>query len=919
MPKTFVCIDLETTSRAPKENEIIEIGVVKLKDQKIISQKEWCIKPKLSIPKFIFNLTGLKQKDFDAAPSFEDIAQELVDYIGDDTLVAHNASFDIPQLNRSLSKIGYPSLTNPVLDTKELALIIYPHIKSQKQGALCKQLGIPQEQLHRALDDAIGLAKLMGLIDIEKDSLKPPLIDAIERLVGNTNPTLTAYLCENREDKDDVSNFKPYLYSHLNKHQYSPPFRSTVSKKSIQTAYKRLETQQGYSRREQQEKISDFIWEQFEAQEHGVIEAGTGIGKTIAYLIPAICKSIQEQAPCIISTKTKLLQTQLFEKDALAMSDLFDEPIKITVLKGKENYCDIRQVQRLLPLLLSKKRDQNLEWCAFLNWLLNTKTGDLNELHPTLYENFYHATRYRYDAPQQIPDDACFYKFAKQEARASHVIITNHALCLTDLEAGTPSLPKPSCIIIDEAHTLESVATSTFTISLTKYRIQDLINRIKTNQQHSFLKALDKAMIALDPPTLRLIEDIRTSSNAVETGFKLWMETLYYLHDPELKKSGRKTQVIIDDELICTNQWRAVVEKMQHFVSNTHLLSAQFKQLKKTIEDEEKPPMQLIHHIDSILEDINDLEQNCNYILSADPEMISWIEILERKHTQIVSLHTAPIACNHRLAATLFNQSAPCICLSATLQINQSFDFFCTQTGLSISERATKTLAVETEFDLKKQCQLYCLKTDTEGQNNNDLSTMISKIAKGFQGKSLALFTAFETLLDCKRKTQRNLHNPYIEVIAQSPESQASSLITKFRSGHFPGVLMGVDSFWEGMDIKGPDLSCVIITKLPFHVPTDPIHASRAKMIEETQGNAFKNYSLPLAILKFKQGIGRLLRSHDDKGCIFILDPRLTSKPYGKLFLRELQHYDIQINNFESLLESSLNWYHGTDQKEAKQ
>lgn len=914
MTRTFICLDLETTSRVPEENEIIEIGIVKLQNQQIIDQRDWCIKPKLSIPKFIFNLTGLSKEDFEKAPRLEDVAQEIIDYIGNDTLVAHNADFDIPQLNRSLKRIGFPEFRNPVLDTKELALIIYPHIKSQKQGALCKQLGIPQDQHHRALDDAIGLAKLMALIENDRLRLKAPLIDAIDRLIGSSRPTLAAYLCEGREEKDEISNFKSYLYSHQQKHQYYEPFKSTVNRASIENAYQRLEENKDYKRRTQQETLSHYIWDQLEKGEHGVIEAGTGIGKTIAYLIPAICKSIQDQAPCIISTKTKLLQTQLYDKDAAAVSALFDEPIKITVLKGKENYCDVRQIEQLIPLIISQnKGEQNLLWCAYFNWLLNTKTGDLNELHPSLYEAFYHTTRYRYDSPQQVPDNTCFYKFAKQEARASHVIITNHALSLTDLENQTQSLPKPSSIIIDEAHTLESVATSTFTITLNKNRIQDLVNRIKTNQHNSFLRALEKSILSLDQATTRLIEDIRTSSNAIENTFKLWMESLFYLHDPEEKRSGRKTQVIINDDLICTQQWRGVIEHMEQFLSQTHLLMAQFKQLKKTILEEDTPPTSLLHHIESILEDIDELEQNGRYILSGDPEMISWIEMIERKHTQIVSIHTAPISCNQRLARTLFNQSAPCICLSATLQIKQSFDFFLDQVGLSLSQRPTGTLAIDTEFNLKEQCQVYVLNNGNDTLNTHDLSDMISRIARGFQGKSLALFTAFETLLDCKRKVQRQLHNPYIEVIAQSPDSQSNSLITKFRSGHFPSILMGVDSFWEGMDIKGPDLSCVIITKLPFHVPTDPIHASRSAKIESEQGNAFKHYSLPLAILKFKQGIGRLLRSHEDRGTIFILDPRLSSKPYGKLFLRELQAYNVQIDNFDALLDSSLSWYHGTD------
>ena len=187
-----------------------------------------------------------------------------------------------------------------------------------------------------------------------------------------------------------------------------------------------------------------------------------------------------------------------------------------------------------------------------------------------------------------------------------------------------------------------------------------------------------------------------------------------------------------------------------------------------------------------------------------------------------------------------------------------------------------------------------CLSDDSNGLTSKKLSNYIAKCAREFKGKTLGLFTSFESLLESKRDIQKQLSDPYINVIAQSPESQTSSLITKFKSSHFPSILLGVDSFWEGMDIKGPALSCVIITKLPFHVPTDPLHASRLTYYQNNNENGFKEYSLPLAILKLKQGIGRLIRSKDDTGIIFILDPRLGQKSYKKCFIREIDQYPIR-------------------------
>lgn len=913
-PQTIVCVDVETTGLSCIENEIIEIGAVKLVDGIITDQYISFVKPKGRIDTFVSELTGIHAGMLVDAPAFADIYKEFLTFLGDSLFVAHNVQFDYDMINHALARIGQPCLTNDLLDTQELTTILYPHIYSHKLSSLARHFKWTTDTYHRALHDALSVASLF--LQIEKDirQLNPLILSEGAKLIGDEKRGLKHYIQSVFSEvyKGESLHYKDYLSAYkkspAKKQESKLPnesiadFFSTSSK--LKTEFQQFEV------RSSQQKMAEFIDRCFQKSEHGIVEAGTGTGKSLAYLIPAIFWTNKHNTPIVISTNTKNLQNQLVYNDLPKLFSIMPF-FSYCVVKGKENYIDIEKFEAMYRSysLFLLKRDV-VEFLGLLSWILKTQTGDLSELHPNIYSRFYqlvHFTGFSESTAKRKLKEKCFVTKMRKKAKESNIIITNHALVFSDLISGAGILPEYQYLIVDEAHHLEEAATSSFSVEFNNFSSAEVIQFFIGKKQRAYFETIALLISSIPLAKEKLITvlaDVEALKDAQWVFFEQVAQLLSVYQGNA--KEGAKQQIRISPLVLENPAWQELTRVLQPITQLISKLCETLRSMNELLKDQSLPDLQdFAFKLTYISRLLNTLEDNLNFIFSENPQYVRWIESDKVNNRIHYSLIAAPIDCSVPLSDRLFNKKRSIIATSATLTIKNTFQYFIDQIGLAKSERPYQTCLLPSDYNYKEQANFYIIKdlpSFLENKEGNEkMAHLIAQTIKSRDGGVLVLFTSYKTLRGVYYSLKEFLKSSGISIYSQHLHGSRESMIERFKNDPSRSILLGVDSFWEGVDIPGNALNCVIMQKLPFAVPSDPLHSARMEHLELSGGNGFMSYLLPLAILKFKQGIGRLIRSKYDTGSIVVLDNRLFTKSYGKYFLDEVLHYNLVEANSQSL------------------
>ena len=618
-----------------------------------------------------------------------------------------------------------------------------------------------------------------------------------------------------------------------------------------------------YEYRPGQLAMAQAVAEALDQRRHLLVEAGTGIGKTLAYLVPAIATGRR----VIISTGTKNLQEQIFYKDIPFLQSILPRKFKATYLKGRSNYVCLNRLKRAesSPVLDGL---EEMDYFDLVNkWAYRSQTGDRAELTDLPEKvSFWRHINARSDIciGQKCPSfDPCFITKARQAALESDVVIVNHALFFADLALRDKEwgqvLPDYSAVIFDEAHQIEDIAAQYFGASVSSYQIDDLLGDISR-------------LILTDIDASR--EITKASARVSTMADNFW--TSFSGADP---RSSVRT---FDGEGRFVLRPDMFVRKLRGGEFEATAAGERFVNLKTALQ-RLKGALQVVKgappEMEATLRRVEQILFDLEFIVGADDELfVYWAE----RRGRGVFLQATPIDASGILNDRLFSHVETVVLTSATLTSAGSFDFIRSRLGVEQAEE----LIAGSNYDYHEQSLLYLppnMPDPRDAGFQQAAAGEIVKILNASQGRAFVLCTSYSQMEALREMVEFKIDFP----ILMQGEGSRSGILDKFRSTP-NAVLFATSSFWQGVDVRGEALSCVIIDKLPFAVPSDPVIGARQRYIDNHGGNSFNSYSVPAAIINLKQGLGRLIRSATDRGVLSILDPRIVTKGYGQQFRKSL-------------------------------
>ena len=629
----------------------------------------------------------------------------------------------------------------------------------------------------------------------------------------------------------------------------------------------------GYEYRPQQLEMAKAVADAFRADEHLIVEAGTGVGKTFAYLIPAIDLALSAGETVVISTNTISLQEQLIKKDIPFLQKILPFSFTAVLAKGRSNYLSRRRLNSLLTYErgLFDTKEEVVELAGIVEWVAATDDGSRADLEkqpmPEIWDQVV-SDRDNCLRSKCPTYDTCFYFKARRQMQEANLLIVNHHLLFSDLEIRRSAdvqsavLPDYQYLILDEAHHLEAIAGKHATVEFTNSRVKRFLDSLNNPSGKSGLSVRYAASHLKES-----VEDARNQANKFFGAISDWLET-----QGSQRWGGSITQRI-DRVNFVENVLDAPLATLQ----------AELKDLRETAQTDDDE-----EEITSHLRRCGNLREDLDLMIShSDPDSVYWIETLKRGRFARMTLNATPVNVSEAVNEYLFGNMNSVILTSATLATNQNFDFFKKRLGLS----ECRELIAGSPFDYGKQVEIHIpLKMPDPRRSIEYTQSIISQVKRYLKmtnGKAFVLFTSYRMMDEVYEVVSDYLDGLGIVSFRQGGGLSRSQMLDAFKQDT-DSVLFGTSSFWEGVDVQGKSLSSVIITKLPFEVPTHPVMEAKIRQVEEQGGNSFMEFSLPEAILRLKQGFGRLIRTKTDKGMVVILDPRVTTKFYGKHFLNSL-------------------------------
>ncbi len=637
-----------------------------------------------------------------------------------------------------------------------------------------------------------------------------------------------------------------------------------------------------YERRPEQLQMAKAVGAAIEENKHLVAEAGTGVGKSLAYLVPFIIYAAETNEKVVISTNTKTLQNQLYQKDLPFLRKALNIDFNYALCLGSENYLCVRRLNNDYTPTLFDRDVHFKQLRKIAAWSNKTETGIKSELDFIPRQEVWSAVCRESDlclgkkCPQQ---GSCFYRKAKKKEKVSHILITNHALFFTNLASGGQVLPAFGAVVFDEAQTLEDVATSYLGFEVSNTKIKYLFDSIyNPNTQKGMLSKFK----GINGDTAGRIEkNLPEARHTYETFFHE-IGGIF----------GRQS---------ATKRIRTKSVVANHLAEPLKKLKTSIGELLDYTDDEEEEAL-----IKSYVKKCSDLSLGLDIILDQKRSgHVYWIEVAATRRGVRYSLFASPIEIAEELDKQLFRKVRPVVLTSATLAINNSFDFIKSRLGL----KEARQTRVGSPFNYRDNALLYTPGTIEDPNDEFELFLRhlldeIKKIIDIMKGRIFILFTSYRML----NTVYEELKASYADInLMRQGERPRYALLEDFKKNP-SSVLLGTTTFWQGIDVPGKPLECVILTKLPFLVPGDPITEARMELIQERGKNPFIEYQVPQAIMMFKQGFGRLIRTKRDRGVVAVLDPRVKTRYYGKVFLRSLPEcgYVSDINEIDNFFNNAV-------------
>ncbi len=914
----FVAIDLETTGLDRAADRITEVGATRFDRSGALSTFQSLVNPGRPIPRQVQELTGISDDTVAGAPTITAVGAELAAYVGDSSLVGQNVSFDLDFL-----EAAGVLLRGPAYDTLDLASVLLPTASRLDLGSLIELLGVQVDERHRALADAEATRDVfLRLLELLERLPRSALLE-LRAIAASAEWTL-GQLFEDAIERRDAAPQQDSVASAGATSRPEPPAPTLTPREPplpvtaedverlFQAVAERPELLADFEPRAGQVRMAQAVAGNIAAGGHLVVEAGTGIGKSLAYLLPAFLHALRNGDRVLVSTHTLNLQEQLAQQDipiaAAAVEADQNRPggtLRAAVLKGRSNYlclerwAEVRDGQR--PRTLAEARLH----ARITVWLPHTGSGDMAELYmPSAQRPAWSALAADSNdcLARRCPyvrDGSCFLLRARQRAAAAHVVVVNHALLLTTA-ARSQVLPPFRQLVIDEAHHLEDVATQQYGATLSLRDLETLLDEFRAaDGAAGSLRAaatVDDSPLSAAAGLVAIADAVIDAAQRAQQRIPALTDTLRAFaaeraEDDGEPSAGRRR----DGDLSLTSArhsqplWADVEESaIQLDVTLLHLGERleRAREAASALAGDAAPDLGrvqagLARAAEAVATARGTLGDS---VLHDDAGQIVWLGPTQQE----VRLNVAPLEVAGRLAEDLYAECDSVTVTSATLTASGSFDFSAGRLGLEEPE----TLQVPSPFDYRQAVLVLAVEDVPEpnapGYAAEAHRTLVAAAAAA-GGRTLALFTSRSAVRAAADAVRQPLGGGGIGVLAQELDGPPARLLRALAEQPRTLVL-GTAALWDGIDVRGEALSQIVVARLPFPVPTDPVYVGRAAAYDDP----FNEYAVPRAVLRFRQGFGRLIRGSRERGVFLLLDSRVVSRRYGEAFLEALPECEVR-------------------------
>ncbi|MQF88092.1 MAG: hypothetical protein FI737_03240 [SAR202 cluster bacterium] len=922
-----VALDLETTGLDSNRHQILEVGAVRFRGDEVIETYQTLVNPGVAIPEFIQRLTHITPQQVKRAPFFSSVAAEIEDFLGADPIIGHNIQFDIGFLTNN----GVP-IHNPSYDTWDLASVFMPQSRQYSLKYLTTHFQVEHNDAHRALADAMATKnvyiKLLRLAAEQNSGL----LSYLSNLAARSRWSISGILA-GLEGTGDAHTSSVGLTG-LDLEQLSARL-SSPEKRRADPALSDLREGKvagllaqngpfakafsGFEHRPEQEEMLTTVTKAMYHNQHLVVEGGTGVGKSMAYLLPAALFAISKGQRVVISTNTINLQEQLMNKDIPALTQVLEESglvepgvLKAALLKGRANYLCLRRWNHL-----ARSESPTIDDARLLSktsvWMQNTVSGDRAEINLSGrdFGSWNHISAGEKGFCPGLRDGSpCFLRAARERAEQAHIVVVNHALLLSDLARGGGLIPEYQHLVIDEAHNLEDEATRQLGFSVSQDKLDEAWEpQIRLTTQIRQATAAEGLASSIRQESEAAVSAVEGEGAKIrQIWARLWAEVERFQANQKSGSSDNGPQMLITSQVRNTQSWTDLHLAWENLDVGLQQAAQDVGRLHRFLESTKLPAAgdqpALIMESANLMDDMETLREQFSSILGNPmDDDIHWISNDQIRGNATVSLNSAPLDISSTLAAELFQHKDSVVLTSATLSTEGNFGYFKSRVGVGSD---SEELLVGSPFDYQKAA-LLLIPEDMPPPNSDQyvdaMTRVLTDLGTTMKGRTMALFTSYASLRAVAQRLRAPLMGEGVQVLAQSIDGSAQQLMTRFAEEP-ESVLLGTASFWEGVDMPPGLLKALVLTRLPFAVPTDPIVKARSDQYD----SPFNQYSVPQAVLRFRQGFGRLIRNKEDRGTIVIMDNRITAKNYGSSFLKSIPPCTLKPSNITTIGQAAAQW-----------
>lgn len=887
----FVAIDIESTGLDHEKDEVIEVALVRFQNGVAVDRYQTLVKPGQEVRAFIHSLTGISAEDLNTAPVFADVANSIRTFIGSSPLVAHNAQFDSRFLKQAYTKMGQVFEVNSAFDTLLLSRVIWQEVSNHRLETLIASLGIERAASHRALPDAQACGELFVLSIQKYQDFSASIRYELARLAkGTVWESLFASMAPNesvpfamQSAQPNAPKLSPQGKVPNRVHDYFAP-NGALSR-----------TVPGYVANEQQQNYAEIVERNLFMGGLAVLEAGTGTGKSLGYLVPAVIKAAVNGERVVISTATRALQEQLLQKDIPLLEPILGGKLKAAIVKGRNNYLCLRKFHEHLDhaelLLPVEEREAMM---PLIPWVERTTTGDANE------SGGFHIGRNRQLWAKLASESStcvgqtcayfqqCFGLGARRKATEANLVLVNHALFLQDLATDFALLPTYEHIVFDEAHRLPQAAHEVFgkRIWFFRYRNQVKILVHVRNPKHGLLAEVEtwlnsqlgvEAALSLLQLSDKIRQGVQEAEKQLHRFFLRIGKNLKRFADRDGLRYSQPLAIEADaDPKPALNELDSLLESLRKLIDKLADVqgSAAFQR-----------------DLDGSRKELESFRRDLEFVThSSNEEWAFWMEEPGNPHTLV--LWAQPIEPGKQFASKFYPWIKSALFTSATMSVQGGLEYYMERMGMHLieSDSPKRPFAriLDLPFDIDARRQILIadfLPKPNDKAFQAAMDEVLCAILPEIPVSSMVLFTALSALGKSHNALAPLFAARSRNLLSQHTDGAIDNLVELFRKSK-GSCLIGAQMLWEGIDLPGDSLEFLVIPKLPFPTPGDALIQARGDLARARGGNSFKDVFIPEAVLALRQGMGRLIRGKEDQGIVLLLDPRLIHENYGKSFTR---------------------------------